>query len=77
MFKYAIAFTLISTAALAQSQAPDATFLQHAITALQAQRNAAFDQAASQQARADKLEDDLKAANAKIKELSPKEDDKK
>jgi hypothetical protein len=50
----AIAFTLLSSAALAQQAAPqgsDPAFLQTAIATLQAQRNRAYDEAAAAEAR--------------------------
>jgi hypothetical protein len=59
---------LAASPALAQQQA-DPAFLNRALTALQAQRNAAMDQAAGEKARADGLADDLAKAQARIKEL--------
>lgn len=69
----AVAIFLAASPAFAEQQ-PDPAFLQRAITALQAQRNAALDQAAAHQARADGLADELAKAQAKIKELEPKLD---
>lgn len=74
MKKLALILALLPSVAFAQQ--PDPAFLQRAAAALQAQRNAALDQAAAQQARADGLADDLAKAQARIKELEPKKDDK-
>lgn len=50
-------------------QAPDPAFLQRALSALQAQRNAALDAQAVVEARAAGLTDDLARAQARIKEI--------
>jgi len=63
--------SLIVTSAAAQTQPPDAAFMQRAVSALQAQRNAAQDAAAVAEARAAGLADDLVKARARIKELEP------
>lgn len=55
----AIAFLLLSTSAFAQQQPSDPAFMQKAISALQAQRNAAQDAAASAEARLAQLMDDF------------------
>lgn len=69
---------LIATPAFAQQQPhPDPMTLQRAINALQAQRNQAFDLAASWEARANGLADDLAKAQARIKELEPKTEPEK
>lgn len=60
---------MLLTATPAFAQQPDPAFLQRAAAALQTQRNAALDQAAAQQARADGLQDALAKAQARIKEL--------
>lgn len=59
----AFAFALLATPALAQQAPPDPATLQRAIAAIQAQRNAALDQAASMQIEAQRLADE----NAKLK----------
>jgi len=66
---------LLSTSAFAQQSDP--AFMQRAVTALQAQRNAALDGAAAQQARADGLQEELNKAQARIKELEAKSEPKK
>jgi hypothetical protein len=63
---------LIAGPALAQQQPPDPVMLQHALTAVRAQREQAFDQSANWEATARRLSDDLAKANARIKELEPK-----
>lgn len=69
--RFAILACLIATPAFAQQQA-DPAFMLRAIPVLQAQRNAALDQAAAEKARADGLADDLAKAQARIKEMEPK-----
>lgn len=59
----ALALTLLATPALAQQQPPDPATLQRAIAAIQQQRNAALDQAATFQIEAQRLADE----NAKLK----------
>lgn len=61
------------SSAAAQQQPADPAFLQRAVTALQAQRNQALDAAAAHEARAAGLADDLAKAQARIKELEPKD----
>jgi hypothetical protein len=63
---------LLISPAIAQ-QSPDPAFLQAAVTALQAQRNAANDNAAALEAKLNIATADLAKANARIKELEPKE----
>lgn len=75
MKKLAFLAVLLISPASAQDRA-DPAFMQRAMGALQAQRNAAMDQAAAQQARADGLADELAKAQARIKELEPKEEKK-
>lgn len=74
-------FFLVSAAHAQQQQQPDPAFMQRALTALQSQRNQALDLAASQEARANGLQDDLMKAQARVKELeektAPKSDAKK
>lgn len=65
-------FALLPTVALAQPQQTDPAVLQRAIAAIQLQRNAAWDAAASAEIRAAGLADDLAKAQARIKELEPK-----
>lgn len=64
-------FCLAAWAGFAQ-QAPDPAFLQRALSALQAQRNAALDSQVVAEARAAGLTDDLAKATARIKELETK-----
>ena len=63
------------------AQQPEETFLQHAVTALQSQRNAALDAQAVAEAKVAGLMDELAKANKQVKELNdklnpPKPDDK-
>jgi hypothetical protein len=74
MKKLALVFLLAAGPAFAQQADP--AFLQRALGALQAQRNAALDQAAGQQARADGLQADLDKAHTRVKELEAKKDEK-
>lgn len=69
-------FCLATTVSFAQ-QAPDPAFLQRVLPTLQAQRNAALDAQAVAEARAAGLADDLAKANARIKELEAKPEEKK
>ena len=62
----------IAGPALAQQPAPDPAFLQNALTALQAQRNGAFDQEAVCEANGKKIADALKTAQDRVKELEDK-----
>ena len=78
--KLLIASTLFIPA-VAYAQQPDPTFLQHAVTALQSQRNAALDAQAVAEAKVAGLTDELAKANKQVKELNdklnpPKPDDK-
>jgi hypothetical protein len=59
-----------------QAPQPDPAFMQKAILSLQTQRNEALDSAASSQARAAMLADDLAKAQTRIKELEPKPEKK-
>lgn len=70
-----IAATAPRSCAHAQ-QAPDPAFLQRALSALQAQRNAAMDSQVVAEARAAGLTEDLAKANARIKELETKPEKK-
>lgn len=72
----ALGLSLLAAPALAQQQPPDPATLQRALGALQTQRNQAFDLAASWEARAGGLADELTKANARLKELEPKPADK-
>lgn len=67
----------VSSAFAQQQQQADPAFMQRAINALQTQRNTALDAAASQQARADGLAEDLAKAQQKIKDFEalPKQSD--
>ena len=68
--------TSMTSAALAQQavpqQKPDFDFMQHAIQALQQQRNNAFDGQAAAEAKVAGLTDELTKARARIKELEDK-----
>jgi hypothetical protein len=67
------AIVLFASGASAQTtMAPDAAFMQRAITSLQAQRNTALDNQAVAEAKASGLAEDLTKANTKIKELEDK-----
>ena len=72
-----LAFALLATPAFAQQQSPDPAFLQRALGAMQAQRNQAMDAAAVNEAKAAGLADDLAKAQARIKELESKQEQKK
>lgn len=58
-------------------QAPDPVFLQHAITAVQTQRNLAMDAQAVSDAKLAALTEELTKAKARIKELEFKPVEKK
>lgn len=60
---------LLTFSGCAMAQTPDPAFMQRAITALQTQRNAALDNAAVAEAKANGLQEELSKAQAKIKEL--------
>jgi len=62
---------LAATPAVAQQQ-PDPAFLQRALASMQSQRNQAMDALAVQEAKSVGLADDLAKAQARIKELEPK-----
>lgn len=70
-----ITAVLVSFPALAQQ--PDPVFLQHAVQALQAQRNAALDAEAVAEAKIAGLTEDLNKANLRIKGFEDKEKDSK
>jgi TolA-binding protein len=59
------------------AQQADPAFLQRAITAVQTQRNLAMDAQAVAEARVASLTDDLTKAQARIKELEAKIEEKK
>lgn len=69
--KILIALVLTTGIAYAQQQ-PDPAFMQHAIIALQTQRNNALDSQTVAEAKLAGLSEDLAKANAKIKELEAK-----
>ena len=71
----ALGLSLLAAPALAQQQA-DPAMLQRALGAVQVQRNQAFDLAASWEARANGLAEELTKAQARIKELEPKPETK-
>jgi predicted nucleic acid-binding Zn-ribbon protein len=71
--------SLLATPALAQQQTPDPATLQRAISAIQAQRNAALDQAASMQVEAQRLADEnagLKSALEAMRKAQAKAEPK-
>jgi hypothetical protein len=72
----ALVFSLITVAAAAAQQ-PDAAFMQRALASLQAQRNGAMDAAAAAEAKAGLLTDELAKAQARLKQLEPKNPDAK
>mgnify|MGYP001562945755 CR=1 FL=1 len=76
-FAIAALMLIISTSAFAQQQPLDPAFLHRAISALQAQRNQSMDTAAVSEARAAGLADELAKAQARIKELEKKPEEKK
>lgn len=67
----AVALLLLASPALAQQQ-PDPAAMQKAIQALQAQRNAALDQAAGAQVQAATLAEENTKLKAQIEELKKK-----
>lgn len=70
-----VSLLLLATPAIAQQQPPDQATMQRAIAAIQAQRNAALDQAASIQVEAQRLADEnakLKAEIEALKKDQPK-----
>lgn len=71
----ALGLSLLATPAFAQQQA-DPAMLQRALSAIQIQRNQAFDLAASWEARANGLAEELAKAQARIKELESKPETK-
>lgn len=66
--KASLLVLLVVSPALAQQQ-PDPAFLQKAIIAMQAQRNAAQDSAAAESARAAMLADEVARLNAELDKL--------
>lgn len=71
-FLAAILLLVVFNAASAQQLDPD--FLQKAISAVQAQRNAALDKAAVMEAQATKLAEENAKLKAEIDELKKKKD---
>lgn len=67
-------FTLLAPAV---AQQPDAAFLQRAISAVQTQRNVAMDAAAVAEARVAAVTEELNKAQARVKELEAKIEEKK
>ena len=72
MMKKLLIVSTLFIPAVAYAQQPDATFLQHAVTALQSQRNAALDAQAVAEAKVAGLMDELAKANKQVKELNDK-----
>jgi hypothetical protein len=75
LMRYIFILLLITAPALGQQLDP--AFMQKAINALQTQRNEALDSAATAQARAAILADELTKAQDRIKELEPRPEEKK
>lgn len=71
----ALGLSLLAAPAFAQQQV-DPAMLQRALSAIQIQRNQAFDLAASWEARANGLAEELAKAQARIKDLDPKPETK-
>lgn len=69
MIRLVAMLALFVTPALAQQQPPDPATLQRAIAAIQQQRNAALDQAASMQIEAQRLADENAKLKARVDEL--------
>jgi TolA-binding protein len=67
---------IVATSALAQ-QTPDPAFLQRAIGVLQTQRNTAMDAQVVTEAKVAELTEELAKAQARIKELEAKAEEKK
>jgi len=63
---------MLNTSAVAQQPPVDPVFLQHAVTAVQDQRNRAMDEAAAARARELKLQADLAAVTKERDELKAK-----
>jgi len=81
MMKKLLIVSTLLIPATAYAQQPDVSFLQHAVGALQSQRNAALDAQAVAEAKIAGLTDELAKANRQVKELNdklnpPKPDDK-
>lgn len=77
MKKIIIVILLLASPTFAQQQPVDPAVMQRVINSLQAQRNQALDAAASQEVRAVGLTEDLSKAQARIKELESKIEEKK
>lgn len=76
MKRIAICLLLLTSPVFAQQQSSDPAFLQAALASLQAQRNSAMDSAAALEAQLKIVAGDLAKANAKIKELEIKSEQK-
>lgn len=76
MFKKVLLILVLSTSS-AFAQQPDPAFMQRAIAALQAQRNAALDAQAVSEAKVAGLTEDLNKANLRIKGFEDKDKDNK
>lgn len=68
---------LIGLTASAVAQQPDPAFMQRAITALQTQRNVAMDAAAVAEAKVATITEERDKAQARVKELEAKTEEKK
>lgn len=75
LIRTAIVFFVLITSAVAQT--PDPVFLQRAIAAVQTQRNLALDAAAVAEAKVATITEELNKAQARIKELEAKIEEKK
>jgi len=72
MMKKLLIVSTLLIPATAYAQQSDVPFLQHAVTALQNQRNAALDAQAVAEAKVAGLTDELAKANKQVKELNDK-----
>lgn len=72
-----VAALALASPAFSQQAPLDSAFLQRAIAAVQTQRNVALDSAAVAEAKVSGLTEELAKANARIKELEAKPEEKK
>lgn len=78
MYVRVLLFSLVMiTSVAAQQQQPDPAFLQRAISAVQSQRNLAMDAAAVAEAKVAAVTAELDKAQARVKELEAKVEEKK
>ncbi len=72
MKRLALVLTILGACPALAQQPPDPVFLQRALVAMQAQRNAAMDDVVALRAQLEMARDDLAKAQAQIKELDKK-----